>query len=271
MKKCPKCGQELPDAARFCMGCGSALPENTTKNCPNCGFEGLPKEAAFCPNCGKELTQNYVEMPTQTPQPALQPVKAKSEQQDQRLPSVVWRSFGAIDLGHTTLSEVPTIEEEKNPNQSRIFYLKVGTISYYRYRNRFVYDSACIDWDSPMPEQLKIMGCSWDLSYNQWKALLEKQGAKQDYESSKIHTTDTSGKPSLWGSLCFYFPDSVCVDIDFSSTERNTTANGLDSPGTATEIWINYGPLRDAKNNHVDFEQDITKEIEHLIENKSYE
>ena len=67
MKRCPKCGYELPDAARFCMGCGNALLENNTRSCPECGFEGLPKEAMFCPNCGKELSSNQV--PVHEPQP----------------------------------------------------------------------------------------------------------------------------------------------------------------------------------------------------------
>ena len=55
MKKCPSCGQELPDAASFCMYCGNAIPESNTKDCPYCGFKDLPQEAVFCPNCGKQL------------------------------------------------------------------------------------------------------------------------------------------------------------------------------------------------------------------------
>ena len=72
MKKCPSCGQELPDAASFCVRCGSALSGNKTISCPYCGFDGLPKEAAFCPNCGKEMSlqhSNYAEVHIDTDAP----------------------------------------------------------------------------------------------------------------------------------------------------------------------------------------------------------
>ena len=73
MKKCPSCGQELPDTASFCMYCGNAIPESNTKNCPHCGFKDLPQEAVFCPNCGKELSPKPSPKPQPTPQPAPQP------------------------------------------------------------------------------------------------------------------------------------------------------------------------------------------------------
>ena len=49
---CPKCNHENPDAAAFCMKCGSKL-ENT---CPKCGI-AAPPEAAFCMKCGAKLTE----------------------------------------------------------------------------------------------------------------------------------------------------------------------------------------------------------------------
>lgn len=30
MKKCPKCGRELKDEAKFCGGCGFKFPETST-------------------------------------------------------------------------------------------------------------------------------------------------------------------------------------------------------------------------------------------------
>lgn len=78
--KCPKCGAELPEGAKFCFECGTkieALNENEMicpfcgkktpkgkfciecghplKNvCPNCGAE-LPEGGKFCPECGAKL------------------------------------------------------------------------------------------------------------------------------------------------------------------------------------------------------------------------
>ncbi|MCR5679145.1 MAG: zinc ribbon domain-containing protein [Prevotella sp.] len=77
MKKCNQCGQELPDAAVFCMYCGKVLQEKTTQDCPHCGCMDLPKEALFCPNCGKELQKSN---PVPQPQPYLQTKLQPSQQ-----------------------------------------------------------------------------------------------------------------------------------------------------------------------------------------------
>ncbi|MCH8841517.1 MAG: zinc ribbon domain-containing protein [SAR324 cluster bacterium] len=48
--ECPKCGQDNPAHARFCLQCGSPQP----LQCPACG-ESLPPHAAFCFSCGQKL------------------------------------------------------------------------------------------------------------------------------------------------------------------------------------------------------------------------
>jgi class 3 adenylate cyclase len=47
MITCPNCRQDNPEAARFCMYCGTPLPVV----CPSCGVE-LPANARFCMDCG---------------------------------------------------------------------------------------------------------------------------------------------------------------------------------------------------------------------------
>ncbi|HEY3068017.1 MAG TPA: adenylate/guanylate cyclase domain-containing protein [Methylomirabilota bacterium] len=47
---CPRCGQENPSHARFCMGCGAGL----SARCGKCGTE-LPGEARFCFSCGNSV------------------------------------------------------------------------------------------------------------------------------------------------------------------------------------------------------------------------
>ena len=47
---CPRCQQENPDHARFCLGCGTRL----ALTCTGCGVE-LPSGARFCAQCGQAV------------------------------------------------------------------------------------------------------------------------------------------------------------------------------------------------------------------------
>ena len=46
-RRCPECGTELADTARFCGRCGA----EQTQRCKECGADA-PPDAAFCRNCG---------------------------------------------------------------------------------------------------------------------------------------------------------------------------------------------------------------------------
>jgi ribosomal protein L40E len=48
--KCPRCQQDNPAHARFCLGCGSRL----ALGCAACGAE-LPGNARFCLQCGQAV------------------------------------------------------------------------------------------------------------------------------------------------------------------------------------------------------------------------
>ena len=48
--KCPRCPQENPPHARFCLGCGARL----ALACGSCGTE-LPGGARFCLQCGQAV------------------------------------------------------------------------------------------------------------------------------------------------------------------------------------------------------------------------
>jgi len=50
MMKCPECGTENPEGAKFCMRCGGRLPVL----CAQCGT-ALPAEAMFCVECGAQV------------------------------------------------------------------------------------------------------------------------------------------------------------------------------------------------------------------------
>ncbi len=64
--KCPSCGHENREGARFCLGCGASL----ALSCPGCDKE-LPPGARFCDSCGQvvgELAPTPARPPT--PQPS---------------------------------------------------------------------------------------------------------------------------------------------------------------------------------------------------------
>ena len=75
--KCPNCGHNLPDTARFCNKCGQPIvPKPPTEErriyCPNCGAS-LPEAARFCNKCGQPLDEEGP--PRQAELPPQQPVK----------------------------------------------------------------------------------------------------------------------------------------------------------------------------------------------------
>lgn len=60
MKRCPKCGRDMPVSIRFCGHCGEDTEDTSTREnkksadmitCNKCGTE-YPKTAKFCPQCG---------------------------------------------------------------------------------------------------------------------------------------------------------------------------------------------------------------------------
>ncbi len=61
--RCPQCQLENRAEARFCRGCGAALP----RACPSCGAEA-PSDGAFCDHCGARLAP--AEAPVSPPAPA---------------------------------------------------------------------------------------------------------------------------------------------------------------------------------------------------------
>lgn len=59
--KCPNCGFENPEGAKFCSNCGTKLNELkacTNPSCPEFGKHILPQDSSFCPTCGKPINED---------------------------------------------------------------------------------------------------------------------------------------------------------------------------------------------------------------------
>ena len=55
--KCPKCGAEMSDTAKFCPECGEPAPAPggvAQEKCPQCG-QPVNAGSKFCPNCGQAM------------------------------------------------------------------------------------------------------------------------------------------------------------------------------------------------------------------------
>jgi class 3 adenylate cyclase/tetratricopeptide (TPR) repeat protein len=61
--QCPRCQQDNPSQARFCMKCGTGL----TRACAACGTE-LPVDAAFCFGCGRAVVTMAATKGTSAPE-----------------------------------------------------------------------------------------------------------------------------------------------------------------------------------------------------------
>jgi len=48
--KCPRCQEEIPQQAKFCLGCAAPLAQA----CTRCGTQ-LPVGAKFCPECAQAV------------------------------------------------------------------------------------------------------------------------------------------------------------------------------------------------------------------------
>ena len=61
--KCPQCGTENQDNAKFCNECGYKFPQQNV--CPSCGLPVQPG-IKFCSNCGHSFVAKTVPQPVHT-------------------------------------------------------------------------------------------------------------------------------------------------------------------------------------------------------------
>ena len=69
--RCPSCGSETPEGAKFCEHCGTPF----VRLCPSCGQQVRPT-AKFCPDCGTALSTGRSQPARAPRQPAKQRAKS---------------------------------------------------------------------------------------------------------------------------------------------------------------------------------------------------
>jgi class 3 adenylate cyclase/tetratricopeptide (TPR) repeat protein len=97
--RCADCGKDNRDDARFCRGCGHALP----RPCAACGAE-LPEDAAFCDRCGVRVAAPPTPAPASyTPAHLAARIRASSAalEGERKLVTVLFADV----VGSTTIAE----------------------------------------------------------------------------------------------------------------------------------------------------------------------
>ncbi len=64
MKTCSSCGAQLPDESKFCLKCGSPVPQQIV--CSHCGAK-VPSGFSYCGVCGKKIAGESVPQRTEAP------------------------------------------------------------------------------------------------------------------------------------------------------------------------------------------------------------
>ena len=56
LKRCIKCGAEMPDRAIICRNCGRYQDIDNTKKCPNC-HKFIDVDVVVCPHCHRVVNE----------------------------------------------------------------------------------------------------------------------------------------------------------------------------------------------------------------------
>ena len=138
MAACSSCGGDLPAGARFCMLCGTPVPQ-LPDTCAACG-ETLPPGARFCPSCG---TPHGATATPASPAATAQPVA------ERRVTSVL---FGDL-VGFTPLSESKDSEEVRELLSAYFQHCRVIVARYGGVIEKFIGDAVMAVWGVPVAHE----------------------------------------------------------------------------------------------------------------------
>jgi class 3 adenylate cyclase len=141
--RCPNCGTENRDDAKFCGGCGRVL----ARPCPTCGTANEPG-MRFCNECGSQLDGDTTQRGAAVPSvaaPTAADVSLPPPAAERRLVTVLFADL----VGFTTLSEARDAEEVREllsryfETCRRLIELYGGTVE------KFIGDAVMAVWGTP--------------------------------------------------------------------------------------------------------------------------
>ena len=216
--RCFSCGEENAPGDRFCSSCGTALASVkpvAAKTCGRCRAPLSPQDR-FCPECGSPVST--------------------SERVEVNKSDVDLFPLYGITLGQTTVEELArlgekTISIDKNTGAPYRYYVIRGTNFWYNeagiaehiYIARGIY---------AIPEPWRALGFDWNISYNQWLALLQRLRYFITVDEPP-QIVEYSGHDSFSARIAAT-KQAIMLTLDFNYNEGTST----DAKGTLYSITV---------------------------------
>lgn len=230
---CPKCGNQLPEGAKFCGSCGTNLAafEKPPANvCTNCG-NPLKEGAKFCNVCGTKI------MPAAEQTPAPEPVPQPVVEQPVTEPPVTEQPVSpAFTEDTASKQEQPHIIEENPTPQPQTY----SQPAYQQTQQQTTYQQAPqqnVYQQQPVYQQTAYQQPQNQAYQNQYTQPLNNDNAAihQPYPDPAGQTVTPGKKPSVLIPIILIililaviavdvfvlFPDRIFGNSDESSAEES--------------------------------------------------
>ena len=141
---CPSCSTEVPDGARFCFACGTAL----ARSCPSCGADA-PPAARFCMSCGTALDDAVAPPPVPPPEPVPPPAAARQPEEERRQVTVLFADLS----GYTAVAERMDPEAVKRLIDRTLGRLKLEVDRHGGTVDKFIGDNVMAVFGAPVAHE----------------------------------------------------------------------------------------------------------------------
>src|SRR5919108_4989209 len=213
--QCPRCQQENPLQAKFCLECGARL----ALTCSKCGTE-LPAEAKYCLQCGQPVSSSAVPSHLSSPQSytpkhlAEKILSSKSALEGERKQVTVL----FVDVsGFTSLSE-RLDPEDVHGLINRAFELMLGEVHRYEGTvNQFLGDGIMALFGAPIAHE--------DHAQRAVHAALGMQRVLQGYGAELQRTRGITFRVRLGLNTCLVVVASIGDNLRMDYTAVGDTTN----------------------------------------------
>lgn len=140
----------------------------------------------------------------------------------------------------TTLKEIEKMGHVVKFTDSGGAFAYINGIAFWDHHGKKTISSFYMTNRAPMPDDWKdYLGFSWNLSYNQWGALLKRLGCEIHVKKNPARVS-YNGSWALEAEFTATTPDNrLSFNFDFNYQKLSTTGSMLDSPATLYSITIN--------------------------------